>query len=216
MPTTLTELLLLAGALPAGLTAAWVRARYAERPAPGRVETATLVLACLLAALWALFERNAALAEGCVFGWLLIALAAVDLERRRLPDPLTLALVAAGLVATWLRAPSLLLAHALTAAAAWGLFYLLGELYFRWRGRDGLGLGDAKMMAGLGAWVGPLGLPTALLIGGLGALGALLARAAATRAPLSAGAAIAFGPYLALGGWLVWLYGPIDLAGALR
>ena len=79
-------------------------------------------------------------------------------------------------------------------------------LYSRVRGRDGLGLGDAKLFAASGAWLGLEGLPAVLLVACGAAIVALLVMAWRSQA-LSATTRIPFGPFLAFGTWIVWLYG---------
>ena len=79
-------------------------------------------------------------------------------------------------------------------------------LYSRLRGRDGLGLGDAKLFAASGAWLGLEGLPAVLLVACGAAIVALLVDGLAI-AGLSATTRIPFGPFLAFGTWIVWLYG---------
>lgn len=109
-----------------------------------------------------------------LFLWLLLALGLCDLTRFRLPDPLTAALL---LVALWL---ALLPAGAglgmalLGAGAGAGGFWLIRAGYHALRGREGMGLGDVKLMAGLGAYAGPLDLPLLVLVAALGGLGAAL------------------------------------------
>ena len=73
------------------------------------------------------------------------------------------------------------------------------------RGREGLGAGDAKLLAAAGAWLGLAPLPwVVLLAAGAGLVVALVWALAGTR--ISAGTAIPFGPWLALVMWLLWLY----------
>ena len=84
----------------------------------------------------------------------LLAIALIDLRTFRIPDWLSLPLIVAGLARTGLLDPERLPAHVLGAAAGYATLGLLGAAYFRWRGRDGLGLGDAKLFAGLGALLG--------------------------------------------------------------
>ena len=83
------------------------------------------------------------------------------------------------------------------AAAGYGLLAGLGYVYRRLRGRDGLGLGDAKLLAAAGAWLGLASLPWVVLAAAL--LGLLLALA--QRRPLQAETAVPFGPALALAFW---------------
>jgi leader peptidase (prepilin peptidase)/N-methyltransferase len=74
-----------------------------------------------------------------------------------------------------------------------------------------MGLGDAKLLAAAGAWLGWQALPGLVVIAALAALAVALAQAA-RGAKLAATTRIAFGSYLALAFWLVWLYGPPVIA----
>jgi leader peptidase (prepilin peptidase)/N-methyltransferase len=96
------------------------------------------------------------------------------------------------------------------AAAGFLSFAAFREIYFRLRGREGLGLGDAKLMAAVGAWCAWQGLPSVVLIGAFSALSVtLFRRMAGGRVTLDH--RLPFGAYLAVGAWLVWLYGPIAI-----
>jgi leader peptidase (prepilin peptidase)/N-methyltransferase len=88
---------------------------------------------------------------GALFGWILLALLALDLAHLWLPDRLTLPLLGLGLL-FGAGTPTERLLGALIGG---GGFLLLALGYRRLRGRDGLGLGDAKLMAALGAWLSP-------------------------------------------------------------
>ena len=138
---------------------------------------------------------------GAFLGALLLAIAVIDLRTLRIPDWLSLPLIAAGLARTAFVAPERLPAHALGAAAGYAVLGLFGALYFRLRGRDGLGLGDAKLFAAGGAWLGWQPLPAVLAVGAVGGLVFALATG------LGRSARIAFGPWLALAIWLAWLAG---------
>lgn len=210
-PMALTLAVAAGLAVPAGLASAAAAARYAGRARPAAGEAVRLVLAAELIAFWA-YGADRPFWASLLFGWTLAALAAVDLETRRLPDPLTLPLIPLGLLVAWAQDPAALLWHALAAAVGGAVFYAVGEGYFRLRGRDGLGLGDAKLLAALGAWVGLAGLPGLIFLGALMAMLALVVEALLRGRALSGASAIAFGPYLALAGWLSWLYGPLLLS----
>ncbi len=141
---------------------------------------------------------------GCVLGWTLLALAWIDWERFRLPDALTLPLVVAGLVATWLLDRPAIVDHATAAIVGYVGLRLLNAGYRRLRGREGLGAGDAKLFAACGAWAGLAALPTVLLLAALAGLGlAALLWLAGRR--LSRTTRLPFGTCLALALWLVWL-----------
>lgn len=136
-------------------------------------------------------------------GWWLLLLALVDAEHGRLPDLLTLPLLVTGLAAAaMLPVPGLvgLAASGLGAVLGFLSFAAVGRLYLAWRGRVGLGGGDAKLLAALGAWVGVDGLAPVILGAALLALGFAL-RSGLRRAE----DALAFGPWLAIaGGGLFW------------
>jgi leader peptidase (prepilin peptidase)/N-methyltransferase len=146
-------------------------------------------------------------------GWTLLALAAIDFGHYWLPDRLSLPLIPAGLLVAWLIDPAGLEDHALGALAGFLAFAGIAWTYRRLRRRAGLGLGDAKLLAAVGAWLGWPALPGLVVVAAALALAVALVRAAAG-ARLAAATRIAFGPYLALGLWLFWLYGPLILAPA--
>jgi leader peptidase (prepilin peptidase)/N-methyltransferase len=97
------------------------------------------------------------------------------------------------------------------AAAGAALLAALSWVYFRLRGREGLGLGDVKLMAAAGAWVGVGGLGTvilwAVMVNTL-----MLAPDALRGRPMSATTQVPLGTGLAMGLWLTWLYGPVSIA----
>jgi leader peptidase (prepilin peptidase)/N-methyltransferase len=139
-----------------------------------------------------------------LFGLLLLLIAALDAEHHWLPDALTLPLIPLGLLVGWLGYGPPLLDRVIGAAAGWLALTLIGMLYRRLRGREGLGGGDPKLLAGIGAWLGLLLLPFVLTgagLIGLAALAAMRARGAAvdgaTRLPL--------GTLMALAAWPIWL-----------
>jgi leader peptidase (prepilin peptidase)/N-methyltransferase len=143
----------------------------------------------------------------CVLGWWLLALAWIDARSFRLPDVLTLPLIAAGLAeAAWLE-PEALTNRAVAAAAAFAALWLVARAYRTVRGREGLGLGDVKLMAAAGAWVGIAPLPIVMFTGavlGLAYAGALWLRGA----KLGATTKLPFGPFLAGAIWVVWMWRP--------
>jgi leader peptidase (prepilin peptidase) / N-methyltransferase len=163
-------------------------------------------------ALWAATEMSGWLLwASCGLGWTLLALALVDLRCSRLPDPLTLPLLLAGLAVTALAWPTELADHLLGAVFGYAGLAAIGWLYRALRGREGLGLGDAKLLAAGGAWLSWQALPSVVLIAAALALAVVLGTGLARRMPLSAATRVPFGPYLAAAIWLVWLYGPLLL-----
>jgi leader peptidase (prepilin peptidase)/N-methyltransferase len=172
---------------------------------PG-IELAALAVAASAAAVlsgWVLWVSLA-------LGWTLLALAAIDLRHHLLPDRLTLPLIPGGLATAYFVAPERLALHAIGVAAGFIAFAGIAWAYRLVRRRSGLGLGDAKLLAAAGAWLGWPALPGLVAAAAVAALAVALTRAAFGER-LAAATRIAFGPYLALALWLFWLYGPLLL-----
>jgi leader peptidase (prepilin peptidase)/N-methyltransferase len=184
-----------------------------QRPLPRAWATPSFAIVaggCAIAA-WSSFSTDGWLVWAtCFFGWTLLALAAIDIRRFLLPDAITLPLLLSGLVVAYLIDPSSILRHLIGAVAGFVSFMLFSSLYRRLRGREGLGHGDAKLMAALGAWLSWQGLPSVVLIGASSALAVALLQVVAGTS-LRWDHRLPFGAYLALGGWMVWLNGPVSL-----
>ncbi len=162
-------------------------------------------LAALSIALIAIFfDQDGDLWLDCILGWWLLALAWIDARRWLLPDLLTLPLILAGLAAALVFDPDGSVDRALGAVFGYLGLRAIAYLYRKARRRDGLGEGDAKLLAAAGAWVGADGLPQVILIAALaGLITAGCLRLAGRR--IGAFSALPFGPFLALATWLVWL-----------
>ncbi|HUK06300.1 MAG TPA: A24 family peptidase [Stellaceae bacterium] len=144
----------------------------------------------------------------CGLGWSLLALAVIDGREGVLPDVLTLPLIPAGLVVAYLEDRDTLYPHAIGAIAGFVAFALIRLAYRAWRGREGMGAGDAKLFAASGAWVAWEGLPSVVLIAALASLAWIAAAGLKGRQPTLA-TALPFGPGLCLGTWVIWLFGPL-------
>lgn len=176
----------------------------------GRISTLYPVMeaGALLVALMAVtLAPSPVSAIGALLGWVLLLLAAIDMREMLLPDWLTLPLVAAGLLLSALGFGEVF-DHVLGAAAGLAMMAGVGAGFAALTGREGLGLGDAKLMAAAGAWTGWQGLPSVLLIAASAGFVQLLLRSAAGRGGMRE--AIPFGPALALGFWITWLCGPLS------
>ena len=138
----------------------------------------------------------------CVLGWALLALAWIDGRHFRLPDALTLPLLLLGLGSAWLLEPWRLTDCALGAMAGYAAFRLIGWGYATWRGQDGLGQGDAKLLAAGGAWVGWEDLSWVVLLAALAGI-AWVGVGTLRGARVTARTRVPFGPFLALGIWMV-------------
>lgn len=188
--------------------AAGRRCRYCGQPLgwfyPG-VELAALAVA--LASV--LIDGGQRAWLDCLLGWWLLALGWIDLRCWLLPDALSLPLILAGLSTAFVFSPDQLTDRALGAALGYLSLIAIAALYRRLRGREGLGGGDAKLLAASGAWLGAAALPQVILLAALSALAAAgCLRLAGVR--LGIQSALPFGPFLALATWVLWLLGPID------
>ncbi len=136
--------------------------------------------------------------SGLVLIAALIQLAHIDWATHRLPNIITLPLIAAGLLWAFGTAEDFY-PHLLGAALGYGVFWAVEVLYRLIRKRDGLGRGDAKLLAAGGAWCGAWALPAIVLIASVSALIYILPKGEQrdTRIP--------FGPFLAIGIGAVWL-----------
>lgn len=211
-------------ALPVALSGWSLPDRWLDPAAINRLRGLPGLLSLTLPILCGLWAAAAVPSYGLpgmlVLGWTLVALSIVDVRTLLLPDCLTLPLIAAGVGhSAWLNTPpgsdaeSYLLetAWSLAAGAAGFLFMaLVARTFRRIRGIEGLGLGDAKLFAAAGAWLGLPALPSVMLIAAVTALVAafLTHRMLKHGEPLGT-TPLPFGPYLAGATWIVALYGPL-------
>jgi leader peptidase (prepilin peptidase)/N-methyltransferase len=147
----------------------------------------------------------------CAVAAVLIALAGIDWDTTFLPDNLTLPLLWGGLVAAAL-GWTLPLPDALWGAVAgylslWSVYWLFKLL----TGKEGMGFGDFKLLAALGAWLGlKMVLPIVLIASLIGAAVGIVMK---LRSSLREGRYVPFGPFLAGGGLVVMLAGPTRVLG---
>ena len=158
---------------------------------------ALAVLALFGPTLQALFILGACLA--------LLAMAVIDLRTQLLPDLLTLPLLWAGLLYQLLFQPLLLPSAVIGAMAGYLVLWSFYWLFKLVTGKEGMGYGDFKLLAALGAWLGWQTLPLVLILSaGAGALVGILIQLAV---PRLRGAPLPFGPWLVMAGWLALLAG---------
>ncbi len=139
-----------------------------------------------------------------LFGWWLFLLAALDVEHHWLPDRLTLPLIPAGLAVAWLGIGPGLESRLIGAAAGFLSLAAIAFAYRRLRGREGLGGGDPKLFAAIGAWLGWQQLPFVLLGAGLLGLAVILMMHLRGRS-VAANDRLPLGTLMALAAWPIWL-----------
>ncbi|MEZ5901249.1 MAG: A24 family peptidase [Hyphomicrobiaceae bacterium] len=180
----------------------------APEMSPAKIFCATLIFYALLAfTKWVWDGANVQphmLLISTVLAVLLAILTAIDLQTFRLPDAITLPLIVLGLSLSALVPTPALLERVAAAAVAYAMLAGVASLYQRLRRRPGLGLGDAKLFAASGSWLGLLNLPTVLLIASTSALLLIVIRILRDGGS-SVNEPIAFGPFLAFGFWCVWI-----------
>lgn len=188
------------------------RCRRCAAPVPARLVQAEVVGLGFGLGAAVLAPTPLAALLGALFLWCLLALALADLRFFRLPDPLTgaLALFGLGLMLAgdgtgWPGPPARLAAAALGAAAGGGGFLALRLGYRALAGREGMGLGDVKLMAAIGAGLGPAALPMVALLAGISALIVTALRAWRRGRGLRRAGRVPFGAFLAMAAAAVWL-----------
>ena len=150
----------------------------------------------------------------CGFLWTLIALAFIDADTQLLPDDLTLPLLWAGLVANLFGLFVPLASAVIGAVAGYLTLWTIYWLFKLIRGKEGMGYGDFKLLAALGAWLGWAMLPQIVLVASvLGAVGGILAMVVRKR---DGAAPLPFGPWLAGAGAVALFFGPAINALYLR
>jgi len=166
------------------------------------VELAAGLLAMLLA--WRL-GYSAALALALVYGWALLALTFIDLDTQLLPDDITLPLLWLGLIANAFGLFTDLRSAVMGAAAGYLVLWLVYWAFRLLAKKEGMGYGDFKLLAAIGAWTGWQVLPVAIVVAA--GLGAILGSLSLWLSRKGADTRIPFGPYLALGGIVALLWG---------
>ncbi len=143
-------------------------------------------------------------AAGSVFGWLLVALAALDWRAFWLPDRLTALVALTGIAAGAAGLAPDLPNRLIGGAAGFASLWLIARGYRLLRGRDGMGGGDPKLFGAIGLWLGWRLLPSVLLLAGLLGLGIVLFGRLTGR-PVARNDALPFGTLLAAAAYPAWL-----------
>lgn len=174
-----------------------------QNPISARYPLIELLTAICSIVVVAVFGPTLQMLFGLVLTWLLIALTFIDFDTQLLPDRYTLPLAALGLAvnsyAIYTTATSAIWGYLIGFLCLWIVYYLFKII----TGKEGMGYGDFKLLAALGAWMGPLMLPLIVLLSSLvGAIiGIILLKVKKQNLPF------AFGPYIAIAGWIAFLWG---------
>jgi leader peptidase (prepilin peptidase)/N-methyltransferase len=144
----------------------------------------------------------------------LLALAVIDLDTTLLPDDLTYPLLWAGLLAAVMGISPVSLPDAVIGAMAgylalWSLYWVFKLL----TGKEGMGYGDFKLLAALGAWLGWQYLPVVVLLSSV--VGLVFAVSMMASGSVKRDQGIPFGPYLAIAGWIALLWGEVIVSSYL-
>ncbi|MGH1390038.1 MAG: prepilin peptidase [Aeromonas jandaei] len=185
----------------------WLKGRCGECQAPisARYPLVELLTALLSVAVAMVISPGWGTLAALLLTWVLVALTFIDLDKMLLPDQLTLSLLWGGLLFNLIGgfAP---LADAVIGAMAG--YLVLWSLYWAFKlltGKEGMGYGDFKLLAALGAWLGWQALPIILLLSSL--VGAIIGISLIALRKHHQGNPIPFGPYLAIAGWIALLWG---------
>jgi leader peptidase (prepilin peptidase)/N-methyltransferase len=200
-----------------------LRGRCAACKAPISLRYPLVELVTGLLSAWVAwhFGFSAATACGLLVTWSLIALTGIDIDHQLLPDGITLSLMWAGLLAAVIVGPRYgsplpVSAHDALIGAASGYvsLWLVFHAFRLITGKEGMGYGDFKLFAALGAWLGWEILPLVILLsaftGAVVGISMILLRRRDRAAPMP------FGPYLAAAGWIAMMYGDVLIDTYLR
>ena len=175
------------------------------------IELATGVLSALLA--WH-FGWSVELAAALVLTWSLIALSGIDIDHQLLPDNITLPVLWLGLGVSLAGVFTGIEQAVIGAMAGYLSLWLVFHVFRFVTGKEGMGYGDFKLLALLGARLGWQALPVIILLSSL--VGAVVGIAMIVLLGRNRQLPIPFGPYLAAAGWLTLLWRDDIIAGYLR
>lgn len=160
------------------------------------------------------FGLTAQAAAALILTWVLITLALIDFDTQLLPDSLTLPVLWLGLVFSlfevFIESQSAIIGAVAGYLSLWTVF----QVFRLATGKEGMGYGDFKLLALLGAWLGWAALPQIIVLSAL--VGALVGVALLLTGRHTVGKPLPFGPYLAAAGWISLLWGEVINGAYLR
>ena len=166
------------------------------------VEISTAVLTVILGSH---FDASWALLAAMFFTWALIALTMIDVDHQLLPDDITLPLLWLGLLVNIFGTFTTLQDAVIGAIFGYLILWAVYWLFKLLTGKEGMGYGDFKLLAALGAWLGWQALPIIILLSSL--VGAVVGVALMIIKRRGKEIPIPFGPYLAAAGWISLIWG---------
>ena len=140
-----------------------------------------------------------------LFTWVLIALTLIDIKKQLLPDNITLPLLWAGILLSFFNVFTDLTSSVIGAMAGYMILWSIYQLFKLVTGKEGMGFGDFKLLAALGAWVGFEYLPQIILVSSV--VGSIIGISMMLTGRTKQQQPIPFGPYLAIAGWIALLWG---------
>jgi len=143
---------------------------------------------------------------GLLLTWVLIALTFIDFDHQLLPDDIVLPILWLGLALSLVPVFSTTSSALIGAMAGYLVFWIVFQVFRLLTGKEGMGYGDFKLMALLGAWLGWEYLPQIILVSTL--VGSVVGISMMIFKKAASDLAIPFGPYIAAAGWIALVYGP--------
>ena len=178
-----------------------------------RYPSVELMTAVMTAAVIYKFGPSLAGLAACLLTWALIALALIDFDTKFLPDSITLPFLWLGLIVNTVGLITLFPNAFWGAIAGYLSLWFIYQAFKLVTGKEGMGFGDFKLLALLGAWLGWQMLPLVIILSSLAGaiIGGTLIALGRDRAN-----AIPFGPFLAIAGWLALMFGETITAQYLQ
>lgn len=180
---------------------------------PLRYPAVELITGLLTLALAWHFEPSLGMVGAMLLTWALVALTVIDLDHQLLPDDITLPLLWLGLLfnlgSTYVGIEDAVIGAIAGYLSLWSVYWAFKLL----TGKEGMGYGDFKLLAALGAWLGWQALPMVILLSSL--VGAVVGIALMLLKSRGREVPIPFGPYLAAAGWIAFLWGDSIMSGYL-
>jgi leader peptidase (prepilin peptidase) / N-methyltransferase len=181
------------------------RCRYCKTPISIQYPLIELLTAVMSAVIVWKFGPTWAAVAGLVFTWVLVAASGIDLRTQLLPDQLTLPLLWLGLllsvIPVFVDPKTAIVGAAIGYLSLWSVYWLFKLL----TGKEGMGFGDFKLLAALGAWMGPGALLPIILLSSL--VGAVIGGAMIALRKHGRDVPMPFGPFIAMAGWIWFVAG---------